>query len=193
MGRDVLARDHGLVEDRDACPFLRCHAPYKHAPALDVGGNSPDFRRDRAHPRQSSQIVGQARGQGAEDGAEAFSRMTITPSIRLSVSPTRFRSPLETLNRPITPRIGTDSPISARIVRSGRVSRLRQAKTPMFDDPELGPVHDDRAVRARLCHCPRPPASIDEIIADPNAEPTDEPVDDKRLNRRDRCRMASTG
>src|SRR5208282_3535400 len=98
--------------------------------------------------RSSARLAGRV----LKTGLGTFCRMTITPSIRLRVSPTRSRSPLETLNRPITPRMGTDSPIRASTVRSGRVSRLRQAKTPMFKAPRARSVHDDRSVG----HCALP-------------------------------------
>ena len=64
-------------------------------------------------------------------GLGVFSRTIITPSTWLSVSPTMFRSPCETLNRPSTPRIGTDSPIRASAVRNGRVRRFLKAKRPI--------------------------------------------------------------
>ena len=70
-------------------------------------------------------------GRLLKAGLGVFSRTIITPSTWLSVSPTMFRSPCETLNRPITPRIGTDSPIRASTVRTGRVRRFRQAKRPI--------------------------------------------------------------
>src|SRR5208282_4840515 len=98
--------------------------------------------------RSSARLAGRV----LKTGLGTFSRMTITPSIWLRVSPTRSRSPLETLNRPITPRIGTDSPIRASTVRSGRVSKLRQAKTPMFDAPRAWSGDDDPSVG----HCSLP-------------------------------------
>ena len=121
-------------------------------PRPSIGGDAPDFRRDGSHTGSRLSSSARQAGRVLKTGLGTFSRMTITPSIRLSVSPTRSRRPLETLNRPITPRMGIDSPIRARIVRSGRVSRLRQAKTPMFDAPRAWSGDDDRSVG----HCSLP-------------------------------------
>ena len=69
MGRDVLARDHGLVEDRPH-PLLGDQAPDQHARGPRCWGRSPRLpAATGSHTRQPSQIVGQAGGQGAEDGA----------------------------------------------------------------------------------------------------------------------------
>ena len=65
----------------------------------------------------------------------------MTPLIFSSVSPTRDRSPADTLNNPSTPRIGTDSPTKARIVLSGRVSKLLQANFPIRSASSPASVH----------------------------------------------------
>ena len=49
-------------------------------------------------------------------------------------------------------RTAMASPIRASTVRSGRVSKLRQSKTPMFDAPRAWSVEDDRSVG----HCSLP-------------------------------------
>ena len=77
------------------------------------------------------------------------------------MSPTRFRSPPERLNRPITPRIGIDRPTRASAVRSGRVNRFRQAKDtmrlspPPWARPRLAATHSHRCRGGALEDCNR--------------------------------------
>src|SRR4051794_20963153 len=106
--------------------------------------------------RSSARLAGNV----LKTGLGTFSRMTMTPSIWLRVSPTRLRRPLETLNSPITPRIGTERPMRARIVRSGRVSKFRQAKTPMFHPSRRkGGLDFVAVVRETLAYSSRTKAS----------------------------------
>ena len=80
-------------------------------------------------------------------GLSALSLSTTRPSMPPSVSPTRFRRLLDRAKSPSTPSTGIDSPTNARIVRIGRVSRFRQAKTPIKE----GSCND--------CRSGRPPPS----------------------------------